>query len=61
MKLSRLAAVDHPLAIQLQRAFGSLTAGLQWDSAPSGMSWHYQKSRRVTVSLAIFADNAFGA
>jgi site-specific recombinase XerD len=33
MKLSRLAAVDHPLAIQFQRAFVSLTAALQWDSA----------------------------
>jgi hypothetical protein len=33
MKLSRLASVDHPLALQFQRAFESLTAGLQWDSA----------------------------
>ena len=33
MKLSRLASVDHPLALQFQRAFASLTAGLQWDSA----------------------------
>jgi integrase len=33
MKLSRLASVDHPLAIQFQRAFESLTAALHWDSA----------------------------
>src|SRR5215472_267678 len=33
MKLSRLASIDHPLALQFQRAFESLTAGLQWDSA----------------------------
>jgi integrase len=33
MKLSRLASVNHPLALQFQRAFESLTAGLQWDSA----------------------------
>src|SRR6516164_4904456 len=33
MKLSRLAPVEHPLVLQLQRAFESLTAGLQWDSA----------------------------
>src|SRR6516164_6634401 len=33
MKLSRLAPVEHPLVLQLQRAFESLTASLQWDSA----------------------------
>ena len=33
MKLSRLASFDHPLALQFQRAFASLTAGLHWDSA----------------------------
>ena len=33
MKLSRLASVDHPLALQFQRAFESLTAALHWDSA----------------------------
>jgi len=33
MKLSRLASVEHPLAIQFQRAFKSLTAALHWDSA----------------------------
>lgn len=33
MKLSRLAPVDRPLALQFRRAFESLTAGLQWDSA----------------------------
>jgi site-specific recombinase XerD len=33
MKLSRLASFDHPLALQFQGAFASLTAGLHWDSA----------------------------
>jgi site-specific recombinase XerD len=33
MKISRLASVEHPLAIQFQRAFQSLTAALHWDSA----------------------------
>jgi hypothetical protein len=33
MKRSRLASVEHPLALQFQRAFESLTAALLWDSA----------------------------
>ena len=33
MKFSRLASVEHPLALQFQRAFESLTASLHWDSA----------------------------
>jgi site-specific recombinase XerD len=33
MKLSRLASVEHPLALRFQHAFESLTAGLHWDSA----------------------------
>ena len=33
MKLSRLASVDHPLALQFQRAVESLTAAQVWDSA----------------------------
>ena len=33
MKLSRLASVEHPLALQFQRAFESLAASLLWDSA----------------------------
>ena len=33
MKLSRLASVDHPLALPFQRAVESLTAAQVWDSA----------------------------
>jgi integrase len=33
MKRSRLASVEHPLALQFQRAFESLTTALLWDSA----------------------------
>lgn len=33
MNLSRLAAVEHPLALPFQRAFESLTASFHWDSA----------------------------
>ncbi|MGD0417881.1 MAG: site-specific integrase [Terriglobales bacterium] len=33
MKLSRLAPFEHPLALRFQRAFESLTASFQWDSA----------------------------
>ncbi len=33
MKLSRLVPVDHPLALQFQRAVESLTAAQVWDSA----------------------------
>jgi len=33
MKRSRLASVEHPLALRFQRSFESLTASLHWDSA----------------------------
>ena len=33
MKLSRLVRVDHPLALQFQRAVESITAAQVWDSA----------------------------
>ena len=33
MKRSRLASVEHPLALLFQRSFESLTASLHWDSA----------------------------
>jgi len=33
MKLSRLAPFEHPLALQFQRAFESLTVSFHWDSA----------------------------
>jgi hypothetical protein len=33
VKLSRLVRVDHPLALQFQRAVESITAAQVWDSA----------------------------
>jgi len=33
MKRSRLASVEHPLALRFQRSYESLTASLHWDSA----------------------------